>query len=116
MERNNVPLYLREPFPHAPIFAVVAVVGFIASIVFILKGCILFPNSHQTVSQVLVALWVLGPPLWFFYEYFYYFPSYGNMAEGAGFEKLKAAQDVTAKLWVAFSIVIAALYNKSFPT
>ena len=92
MSKHEVLLYLNEPFDHARVFAVIAVLGFISSIFFILKGGkLLPPRHHKIVSQVLLGLWVLGPPLWFFYEYFYYFPSYGNMAEGAGFGKLKDA-------------------------
>lgn len=113
MTISNAPLYASEPLPHAQIFAVVAVVGFVASLLFVAKGERF--ARHKTISQVLLGLWVLGPPLWFFYEHFYYFPTYGNMAEGAGFEKLKAAQDVTAKLWAAFAVVLGALYNKKFP-
>lgn len=36
------------------------------------------------------------------------------MSEGAGFEKLKAAQDVTSKLWAAMAVVLGALYNRKF--
>ena len=61
-----------------------------------------------------IAAWVLGPPLWFFYEHFCFFPQYGNFVEGAGYEKLKAAQDVTAKVWAAFAVVLGAIYNKKF--
>lgn len=110
---SDVPLYGSEPFPHAPIFAVVAVLGFIVSVAFILKGQ-RFSKKHHFISQVLLGLWVLGPPLWFFYEHFYCFPKYGNMAGGANFEQLRAAQDVTAKVWAACAVVPGALYNKKF--
>jgi hypothetical protein len=110
---RDVALYACEPFPHAPFFAILAVVGFISTLAFVAFGE--KRKHHRSVSQLLLALWVLGPPLWFFYEHFYYFPAYGNMADGAGFEKLKAAQDATSKLWAAFAVVLGALYNKKFP-
>lgn len=96
---NTAPLYVTEPLPHAELFAGVAVIGFAVTLLFVARGQTY--SFHRKLSQVLLALWVLGPPLWFFYEFFYYFPTYGNMAEGAGYEKLKGAQDVTAKLWAA---------------
>ncbi|RYY90108.1 MAG: hypothetical protein EOO15_03885 [Chitinophagaceae bacterium] len=110
---KDVPLYAHEPLQHAQIFAAVAVIGFIFTVVYLLrsKG----EPRQKTISQVLLALWVLGPPLWFFYEHFYYFPTFGNMADGAGFEKLKAAQDVTSKVWAAFAVVLGAIYNKKYP-
>lgn len=110
---KDVPLYVNEPLHHAQIFAAVAVIGFVFTVVYLLRSK--NAPSQKTISQVLLTLWVLGPPLWFFYEHFYYFPSFGNMADGAGFEKLKAAQDVTSKVWAAFAVVLGALYNKKYP-
>lgn len=112
MTTADAPLYVNEPFAHAQVFAVAAVVLFFASLFVVIWGG---RWKHQkTISQVLLALLVLGPPLWFFGEFFYYFPAYGSMAEGAGFEKLKGAQEVTSKVWAAFVVVIGALYNKKF--
>nr|WP_315183785.1 hypothetical protein [uncultured Albidiferax sp.] len=105
-------LYVGEPIPHAAIFAAVAIFGFFYTVFVLLQDS--GSNRHKSWAQVLVALWVLGPPLWFFYEHFYYFPAFGNMSEGAGFEKLKAAQDVTSKLWAAMAVVLGALYNRKF--
>ena len=105
-------LYVSEPIPHAAIFAAVAVLGFFFTAFVLLRNS--SGNRQKNLAQVLLALWVLGPPLWFFYEHFYYFPTFGNMAEGAGFDKLKAAQDVTSKLWAAMAVVLGALYNKKF--
>jgi len=108
----TVSLYGDEPFPHAFIFAGIFFLGFIASFWFIKKS----DNANaraQTISQILLFLWVVGPPVWFFIEYFFYFPAYGNPA--AGFEKLKSAQDVTAKVWAAFAVALGAMYKKKFP-
>lgn len=111
---NNPPplLYVEEPFRHAEIFAIVALVGFACTIVFILMGTKF--SHHKTISQLLLAMWVLGPPFWFFYEHLYYFPTYGNWKGGANMGKLKSAQDVTSKLWAAFAVVLGGLYNKKF--
>ena len=55
-----------------------------------------------------------GPPLWFFFEHFYYFPWYGNPALGKeAFSALSAAQSVTAKLWAAMAVVLGAMYTSA---
>jgi hypothetical protein len=113
---RDVPLYGTEPVPHAIIFFVVFFVGFIASFLFIKKIDKSAKKERQkTISQYLLFLWVVGPPVWFFIEYFFYFPAYGNMADCAGFEKLKGAQDVSAKVWAAFTVVLGAMYRNRFP-
>jgi len=109
---KDQPLYLDGPI-HAPILAAIAILGFAGTLVYLARKS--RANEDRTIAQILLALWVLGPPLWFFFEHFYYFPAFGNMAEGAGFEKLKAAQDVTSKVWAAFAVVLGALYNKKSP-
>lgn len=95
----------------AAIFAVVALVGFACTILFILKGTRF--RHHKTISQVLLALYVLRPPFWFFYEHFCYFPTYGNFEGGANTAALKSAQDVTSKLWAAFAVVLCCITRNS---
>ena len=105
------PLYL-DPTIHVEVFATLAVVGSIASLAFMLMSK---PESTlaKHISQLLLALWILGPPLWFFYEHFFFFPAHGNPV--LGFTGLKGAQDVTSKVWAAIAVVLGAVYNKKFP-
>lgn len=99
---------------HAGLFAVLAVVAFFATALLILEGDQHFSGTaHKRLSQVAVAFWSVGPPLWFFFEYFYYFPKYGNST--AGFAGLKAAQDVTAKVWAAIAVLLGVFYAITFP-
>jgi hypothetical protein len=100
-------LYLGKHY-HAVLFAILGVVGFIASAWLILRG----GNNYKRLSQIILSIWSVGPPLWFFYEYFYHFPKYGN-AE-AGFDGLKAAQDITAKVWAAIAILLGVFYTMTF--
>ena len=105
-------LYL-EKKNHPQLFAVLGIVGFVANIAILFFGsqeC--DKSSHKLISQIAIGAWVLLPPLWFFYEYFYFFPAHGNPA--AGFERLKGAQEVSSKVWAAVAVVLAALYTAKF--
>jgi hypothetical protein len=81
-------------------------------VVFILGDRLFDQEVHRFLAQIVLALWALAPPSWFFYEYFWHFPKHGN--PNAGFEKLKAAQSVSTKVWAAAAILLAALYAAKF--
>ena len=105
------PLYQTSTF-HVEIFATIAIVGSIFSLVFMLKSKTESARARH-VSQILLAMRILGPPLWFFYEHFFFFPAHGNPARSLS--DLQAAQDVTSKVWAAIAVILGATYNKKFP-
>ena len=106
------PLYL-EKLRHGELFAVLGVVGFIVNLVILFAGGgFLEGKVHKIVSSFTVGAWVLLPPLWFFYEFFYYFPKHGNPA--AGFERLKSVQEISSKVWAAVAVVLAGIYSAQF--
>ncbi|AKU23012.1 hypothetical protein MJ904_08100 [Massilia sp. MB5] len=111
----NIPvpqLYLGKRY-HAELFAVLGVLGFLVNMLILFAGGVyLDKESYKLVSSLTVSAWVLLPPLWFFYEFFYYFPKHGNPA--AGFDRLKAVQDVTSKVWAAVGLVLGAIYTVKF--
>jgi len=90
-----------------------AVVGFALSVWFILQGQSMAGERYKVLCQAIGAIWVLAPPLWFNYEYVHYFPKHGNPK--AGFTPLKASQDIAAKVWASFLVVLAALFTGVFP-
>lgn len=47
-------------------------------------------------AKVHIALWTVIPPLWFFFEWFFWFDN--HEAEG---DTLRVAQDLASKLWAA---------------
>lgn len=104
------PLYL-DPTIHVEVFATIAVAGSISSLAFMLLSSTESTRAKQ-ISQILLAMWILGPPLWFFYEHFFFFPAHGNPA--LALSDLKAAQDVTSKVWAAIAVVLGATYSKKF--
>lgn len=54
------------------------------------------------------AVWAVGPPSWFWYEYFYLYPKYGNPE---GFESLKYGQQVAVAIWAGVSLAVFALLS-----
>ena len=106
------PLYLGKRY-HAQLFALLGVIGFVVNLMILfVAGSLMTKLEHKILSSFSVSTWVLLPPLWFFYEYFYYFPKYGNPS--AGFERLKSVQDVSSKVWAAVAVVLAGIYSAKF--
>lgn len=110
MAINRELLYLQEA-PLMKVLASLAVFGFPASVWFICAGKDW--QNYKVFCQIIGSLWVLGPPVWFFYEHYYYFPKHGNPL--AGYAQLKASQDIAAKIWAAFLVILAALFTEAFP-
>lgn len=107
------PLYSSSKY-HPLLFGTLFVIGFLATSAVIFFGNSYFSCTvHKRLSQIVLALWGVGPPLWFFFEYFYYFPKHGNPT--AGFSSLKDAQEVTSKLWAATAALLTVFYFISFP-
>jgi hypothetical protein len=110
----ELPRLYPEKHYHAGLFAALAIVGFVATVLLIEVGAAYLSSSvHKRASQLALSVWSVGPPLWFFFEYFYYFPKFGN--EKAGFTGLKTAQDLTAKVWAGIAILLGVLYALQFP-
>jgi hypothetical protein len=59
----------------------------------------------KTQERLHTALWTLGPPLWFFCEWFILFDNHDNEKALAQF---KEGQSASAKVWAAVLLVLAA--------
>ena len=77
-------------------------------------------QSGETTAEVarnrgylLIGLWVLLPPIWFFFEFQYLHP---NMMEST-FElsRVKQAQDLGRNIWLSFVVVLAAIVGIKWP-
>lgn len=107
------PLYTSKP-RHGQLFAALGFIGFCANLAVLFLGQNqVDKETHKLLSQLTIGTWVLLPPLWFFYEFFYYFPANGNPL--AGFERLKSVQEVSSKVWAAVAVVLAGIYSVRFP-
>jgi len=96
------------------LLAVGAVIGFCLS-VWLILALKTDPQTswYKPMCQTIGAIWVVGPPTWFIYEYSCHFPKHGN--PDAGFVQLKTSQDLASKVWAAFVVVLAALFTDTCP-
>lgn len=62
--------------------------------------------KHQYWKLTLYGCWVLGPPIWFFFEYFYF----RRQGYSECFEVFKYGQDLASKIWVALSAILGYLF------
>jgi hypothetical protein len=62
-------------------------------------------------EAIIVVAWILLPPLYFWYEYFFIFDrSDATEAAKLKFEQFKYGQDVSSKIWIAVSSSLLILY------
>jgi hypothetical protein len=66
------------------------------------------PNTSILVSSI----WVVGVPLYFFFEHVVIFRKYGDPEQ---YEQFKRVQDLASKIWAAAIVVLAAFYFQTFP-
>jgi hypothetical protein len=87
--------------------------GFVIFLVFI--GCAILMwsvDKDQNWPLWLGAVWVVGVPVYFFFEHLLFFRWWGNPDKK---EEFKRVQDLAAKVWAAAVVVLAAFYLKQFP-
>lgn len=65
------------------------------------------PSAHRTCKEILYAIWVLGPPIWFFIEYFYLFRQHGKPC---CIETFKYGQELASRIWLALVVVLGVLF------
>jgi hypothetical protein len=67
-------------------------------------------RSYLRVQKSLIlAAWILLPPLWFFCEYMFWYSQYGK---AVCFEGFKYMQDLGSKGWAGMVIVLGVLFFK----
>ncbi len=89
-------------------FGIVMFIIFIASVFAMAFG----RESYPQGSIVLGAAWVVGVPIYFFFEHVVLFRKYGDPDQYDQFERV---QDLAAKIWAGAVIVLAAFYTQTFP-
>jgi len=63
----------------------------------------------KVAEAIVLGLWVLLPPIWFWYEYFFLYKDIPKV-EREKIEEFKHGQDQSAKLWLALITVLLGLY------
>jgi len=84
--------------------------GWAALIYAVFVGVTLLCRDTSKKERTLhLVLWAIGPPLFFFIEWFYLFPNYGVRCKEAT-EALRSGQEVASALWAGIGALFAALY------
>jgi len=60
------------------------------------------PAGWQNFGAIMIAAWVLIPPVWFWTEWVFF-------SKGQDVERLKHTHDLARNIWVALVVVLAAL-------
>lgn len=89
-------------------FGIVIFALFVACAAFILFGY----EQYRKLSIVLGAAWVVGVPIYFFFEHVFLFRKFGDLTQ---YDQFKRVQDLAAKIWAAAILVMAAFYAETFP-
>lgn len=63
------------------------------------------PEDFIMEIYLLAAIWAVGPPIWFWYEYFFV---YRNHGEPDTFELFKHGQQVSLAIWAGVALALAA--------
>jgi hypothetical protein len=58
-------------------------------------------------KAVILSVWLIVPPLWFWWEYIFI---YRSAKDPEAFEKFKYGQEVSRNLWLGISAALTLLY------
>jgi hypothetical protein len=68
------------------------------------------PHDCVKVSQAIVlGIWVIAPPIWFWYEYFYLYPDTTYVPKPS-LDEFKHGQEQSSKIWLALVTLLLGLY------
>jgi hypothetical protein len=85
--------------------ASVAVIGAAASVgLAIWSWC----SVNVTLIYLVLPFWIVGPPVWFWFDYFKVYRRYGDPE---AFDSYKHGQQISIAIWAAFALLFAALAN-----
>ena len=82
--------------------------GYVLSAIFGILAVILFllgSITNPTAKKIIVAVYTIVPPLWFWFEYTFFY-------SGADFEAFKYRQELNRNIWVAVTTVLVVMYFK----
>ena len=66
----------------------------------------------KVLQAVLLVIWIVGPPVWFWYEFFYLYKRANNPED---WDRFKHGQDQSAKIWLALvTVLFGPYFGKDF--
>lgn len=86
-----------------------ALVALVAAAACLIFGLCAFDQKFDTVKKVILAVWTLGVPCWFAYEFWWVYRCYGNHSKEE-FEIFKHGQELANRIWLALVAVLSILY------
>lgn len=88
--------------------------GVVMFAVFVLSAYIIAEHrtTHPLAAITLSAIWVVGVPLFFFFEHVVLFRKYGDLSE---YDQFKRLQELGGKVWAGAIIVLAAFFAQTCP-
>jgi hypothetical protein len=69
-----------------------------------------YDDGVRVWQAIVLGVWIIVPPVWFWYEYFYLFKRTKDFKQPQDFERFKYGQEQSAKIWLALVTVLIALY------
>ncbi len=61
-------------------------------------------------AYFVLGFWVIAPPVWFLFEYFYWPPNGTDEVD-----KIKHLHDLARNIWVALVVILAAIMGVKWP-
>lgn len=90
------------------IFGVLMFGVFVASAYMIVEQRECYPVATIALGSV----WVVGVPLFFFFEHVVLFRKYGDASQ---YDQFKRVQELAGKIWAGAIVVLAAFFAETFP-
>ncbi|HEX7912508.1 MAG TPA: hypothetical protein VF534_31075 [Paraburkholderia sp.] len=109
----KAPIYRAGSKQQHVVYAVALVSAILAVLTFVAVVYVLYasPSYGQGLVTGLAAFWVIWPPLWFYYEYFWL---YRSAAAPDSFEMFKHGQQVAVAIWAGISLTLSGLAASDF--
>ncbi len=82
-----------------------ATVGIVFAIV-----CLSYFRADNLVKGILVSIWLLAPPVYFFVEWVFLYKE----SEEYPLENFQYSQKLARDIWLAVSVILIALYFNEF--
>jgi hypothetical protein len=84
----------------------------VGAVVFTVVAIFFFTDISRNVLAILFGGWLIGPPLWFLWEWSKFTPTMADTpteAEKMKFETFKYNQELAKNVWIAVSVILGFL-------
>ncbi len=82
-----------------------AIIGIVFAVV-----CLSYFRANNHVKGVLVSIWLLAPPVYFFVDWVFLYKE----SDEYPLEKFQYSQKLARDIWLAVSVILIALYFNDF--